>query len=614
MTSRSGRFFASGLMVLMLAPAAGLFRSWPLNSALVDGLAILFGGLMSGGVLMLASSHRFTVSPLLGAVVVMALIAGLSVVMNSFSIEASWRWYILCFFLSAFVVLGASDVVHEEGNNLYVSALINALWFGAVVYSVLSLLRYYGILQFGLPWLEPSTGRMGGIWSQPNLTNTTAWLGLLASVTRFDWRVHPCKLASCVFLFGWIIACAASRMSWLYAIGLLLLIGGSWLPVLRSPEIAGSRLGLIISVFTVIVLFFLVPTVNEPLGRWLTENGIVDRNESVALATRNVSEDAARLSELGKLRASIGDFSLSEIVFGIGPGQYAGFSADADLGLPPENLTPAIWLHSHNLFTMVFIELGALGLFLVVGVVFSIAWQVFRKPMGRNVFFIAGALSILFIHSNLEFPLWYPWFLFLTWLLIVPLFKVRSVKSDLQFLKPVVGGVVSLMIVMLLINVGSQYRTIASVALDPEPDQDDYRALVVLANDSLLGPYAVLRRYRDFAAETSNLEWQLREVRQIKAWQPRDLVMLREFSLLTLMKDLDGACNAATLTAYRYPMSAPLMLEHAILAKTLGPTEVIKIAECIEKGLEPRNETIPTMKKKNRQSQKRISLAETPTI
>jgi len=596
--------------LLMLVPAAGLFRSWPLNSALIDGLAILIGGLMSGGVLLLSQRPRFTVSPLLGAVVVMAVIAGLSVFTNSFSIEASWRWYILCLFLSAFVVLGASDVVREEGKDRYVSALINALWFGAVVYSVLSLLRYYGILQFVLPWLEPSTGRMGGIWSQPNLTNTTAWLGLLASVMRFDWRVHPYKLASCVFLFGWIIACAASRMSWLYAIGLLLLAGASWLPTLRCPEIAGSRLGLIFSIFAVILLFFLVPTVNEPVGRWLTENGIVDRYESVALATRNVSEDAARLSELGKLTVSIGDFSLSKIVFGIGPGQYAGFSADADLGLPPENLTPAIWLHSHNLFTMVFVELGTLGLLLVLGVVLSIAWQVFRKPIGRNVFFIAGGLSLLFIHSNLEFPLWYPWFLFVTWLLIVPLFAVRSVKSDLQFLKPVVGGVVSLMVVMLIVNVGSQYRTIATIALDPEPDQDDYRALVVLANDSLLGPYAVLRRYRDFAPEASNLEWQLREVRQIKAWQPRDLVMLREVSLLTLMGDLEGACNAASLTAYRYPRSAPLMLEHAVLAKTLAPTEVIELAECIEKGLEPRSETIPSIEKKN----KRFSLAETPTI
>tara|TARA_R100000501_G_scaffold12015_1_gene22597 strand:- start:421 stop:582 length:162 start_codon:yes stop_codon:yes gene_type:complete len=52
------------------------------------------------------------------------------------------------------------------------------------------------------------------------------------------------------------------------------------------------------------------------------------------------------------------------------------------------------------------------------------------------------------------------------------------------------------------------------------------------------------------------------------------------------------------------------MLEHAVLAKTLAPTEVIELAECIEKGLEPRSETIPSIEKKN----KRFSLAETPTI
>jgi len=115
----------------------------------------------------------------------------------------------------------------------------------------------------------------------------------------------------------------------------------------------------------------------------------------------------------------------------------------------------------------------------------------------------------------------------------------------------------------------------------------------------LMGPYAVLRKYRDFAPESTNIDWQLLEVRKMKAWQPRDLVVLREFSLLILKQDMLEACKVAEQSAYRYPHSGPIMLDHSLLADTLSPAQIAEIANCIEKGLAPRGETIQSMQKKN---------------
>ena len=350
----------------------------------------------------------------------------------------------------------------------------------------------------------------------------------------------------------------------------------------------------------------MVPLANKPLGSWLTDLGMIDRPESVALTDRDISQDAARLSEFRKLSNSISELSIRRLIVGVGPGNYARFSADSDLGLPPEDLVQAIWLHSHNLFTMIFVELGLLGLIPLMVLLWAIGWRVLRRPIDSDSFFVAGALGIIFIHSFLEFPLWYPWFLFLTWLLITPLFPVYAVKSELHYLKPVTGCLIGVITIGLLVNVGSQYRTIVRVAVDPSPDAKAYQSLALLANDSLMGPYAVLRRYRDFAPEEFNLDWQLKEVRRIKAWQPRDLVLLREFSLLVLKSDITGACEAGRQTAYRYPKSAPIMLEHAIISQKLEPAEVIRLAECIEKGLAPWGETIPSMKKRNLESQQLV--------
>lgn len=606
MSSKVVLLFRFGFVLFVLIPSTGFLNISPLNSAMVDGLSILIAGIMAGGFLVVARDGQFTMSPVLVVVVAFMLVMLASVALNTYSLDVSWRWYLISLAFSAFVVLGSAEIIRTEGAHSYINVLLIGIWLGALVYAVLSLLRYYGILQFLLPGLEPSSGRLSGIWGQPNLTNTTVWLGLLASIKRFDWRNAPYKLSICVFIYGWVIACAASRMSWLYVAGLVSLIVFSSFPAWRTSETSGKRVSLALTLVAVVTLFFVVPMANKPLGSWLTDLGMIDRPESVALINRDISQDAARLSEYRKLSNSISELSVRSLIVGVGPGNYARFSADSDLDLPPEDLVQAIWLHSHNLFTMIFVELGLLGLILLMILLGAIGWRVLRRPIDSDSFFVAGALGIIFIHSFLEFPLWYPWFLFLTWFLITPLFPVYAVKSELHYLKPVTGCLIGLMTIGLLVNVGSQYRTIVRVAVDPSPDAKAYQSLALLANDSLMGPYAVLRRYRDFAPEESSLDWQLKEVQRIKAWQPRDLVLLREYSLLVLKRDITGACEAGRQTAYRYPKSAPIMLEHAMISQKLKPVEVIRLAECIEKGLAPWGETVPSMKKRNLESQHRM--------
>ncbi|WP_303597321.1 PglL family O-oligosaccharyltransferase [Marinobacter sp. 2_MG-2023] len=559
---------------------------------------------MAGGILLFSRDRQFTMSPVLFFVVALILVTIVSVALNSYSLEATWRWYLISLAFCVVVVLGSAELIRAEGVNRYINALVAVIWLGALVYAVLSLLRYYGVLQFVIPGLEPSRGRLGGIWGQPNLTSTTVWLGLLASIRRFDWRNAPYKLSISIFIYGWVIACAASRMSWLYVAGLVSLIIVSSFPVWRKAETSAIRGRLVLALLVVVVLFFVVPVVNKPVGGWLTDLGMLDRPESIALTDRDISQDAARLSEFRKLGNSISELSVQGWIVGMGPGNYARFSANADLDLRPEDLVQVIWLHSHNLFTMVFVELGLLGFMLLITLCGAIGWRLLKKPINSDSFFVTGALGIIFIHSLLEFPLWYPWFLFLTCCLTSPLFPAYAVKSEIPYLKPVVGGLIVLMTLGLLVNVGSQYRTIVRVAADPSPDGQEYQSLALLANDSLMGPYAVLRRYRDFAPEESSLDWQLREVQRIKAWQPRDLVLLREYSLLVLKRDVAHACEAGRQTAYRYPRSAPIMLEHAVMSKKLKPAEVIRLAECIERGLAPWGETVPSMKKRNLESQR----------
>jgi O-antigen ligase len=589
---------AATLLFFMLTPVLGLSKIWPMPSAVTAALTLFCVGLLFGIMLLTRrdSSFRFNAAVFLFLGLAFALVV--SVALNSYAYESTWRWYLITFIVCVMALVAASELkaLHPQKYHIRISSF---LWLGCFVYCALSLLKYYGLLALFFSLGEPETGRLSGIWGQPNLTTTISWLGLLAGAVVFSRKEQKGWWYASILLFGWVLACAASRMSWLMVAGLLALIFFSRLPRYRAKETANASRLLGWGLALVAMLLFVVPLLNQPLREALVAFGLLEQSSMTSLVNRDVFHDSARLTEFSKVFSALDTFSWSQWLFGLGPGNYPNFSYRADMALPPEGLVAGTWLHSHNLFSMVFVEFGLVGLALVLVFVVSIASAALKAPMNVSRFFSIGGIGLLFIHSNLEFPLWYLWFLVLLCLLLTNLFQVRELKGDSMWLKPVVGFCGLLMIGALLVNVGYQYFRITDVALNSQRDRQDYQALAFLANDSLMGPYAVLRKYRDFAPESSNIDWQLREVRKMKAWQPRDLVVLREFSLLILKQDIRTACQVAERSAYRYPYSAPIMLDHSLLAGVLSPAQIAEIANCIEAGLAPRGETILSMKKKN---------------
>ena len=586
------------LLLFMLTPALGFFKIWPLPSAVTAGLTLLCVGLFFGIMLLTKrdASFRFNTAVFLFLGLVAALVV--SVALRNYTYETTWRWYLIAFIVCIMALVAASELKARSSQTFH-NQISFFLWFGALVYGVVSLLKYYGLLNLALPWLEVPGGRLSGVWGQPNLTTTTCWLGLLAGASVFGQKQQKGWWYASILIFGWVLACAASRMSWLMVVGLLALVFVSRLPRYQMAETHDASRLLARGIVLVVILLLVVPLLNQPLREVLVSFGLLDQSSVVSLADRDIFHDSARLTEFSKVFSEAGTFSWSQWLFGAGPGHYPVFSYHADMSLPPEGLVAGTWLHSHNLFSMVFVEFGLVGLAVVLAFVVSIALTALKAPMNLPRFFSIGGIGLLFVHSNLEFPLWNLWFLVLFCLLLTNLFDVREIKGDSKLLKPVVGFCGLLMMVMLLVNVGYQYARITDVALNSQRDKQDYQALSFLANDNLMGPYAVLRKYRDFAPESTNLDWQLLEVRKMKAWQPRDLVVLREFSLLVLKGDIAEACEVAEHSAYRYPHSAPIMLDHSLLAKTLSPAQVTDIANCIEKGLAPRGETIQSMQNKN---------------
>lgn len=585
-------------MMFMLVPIVALFEVWPLSSGLTSGLTLLFVGIFLGTTV---GTKRDRILQYNAGVYFFAAIVGglaISVLGGSYALDATWRWYLIALIACLFTLVAASELKACNPKRFH-NVLSRYLWLGCLAYGILSILKYYGFLSLVIPNVEPSGGRLTGLWSQSNLTTTMCWLGVLAGSVSLSDRQRKLWYVS-LLVFGWTLACAASRMSWLMTAGLFLLIFVSRLPRFRTAEAEASGRSLFKGVILVFILLFLVPPINQLIRDALVSIEVLEQGKAVSLAERDAFQENARLTELSKVMDSVRDFSWKEWLVGVGPGNYSDFSYRADMSIPPEGLVAGTWSHSHNVFTMVFVEFGLVGLLILIALVASIAIVALKPAMDLSRFFSIGGIGILFIHSNLEFPLWYLWFLSLFCLFLTNLFEVRQYRGDSKWLKPGIGIAGLIMIGALLINTGSQYIQIVQVAMDSRRDRDDFQTLAILANDSLMGPYAILRKYRDFAPESSSIEWQLREAKRMKAWQPTDLVVLREFSLLVLKQDLQEACIVAEKVAYRYPHSAPIMLDHALIAGSLSPSEITRILNCIEEGLAPRGETVVSMQQKNK--------------
>ena len=595
---RLSRATLLALMIFMLVPMAALLEVWPFPSGLTFGLTLLFVGVFFGTAVGIKRDRIFQYNA--GVFFFVAIVGGLaiSVLSGSYTIDATWRWYLISLIACLFTLVAASELKGCNPKRFH-NVLSRYLWLGCLTYGILSILKYYGFLSFFIPNVEPSGSRLTGLWSQSNLTTTMCWLGILAGAVSISGRHRTLWLGS-LLVFGWTLACAASRMSWLMTAGLLLLIFVSRLPRFRTAEAEASSRSLFKGVILVFILLFLVPPINQLIRDALVSIEVLEQGKAVSLAERDTFKENARLTELSKVMVSARDFSSKEWLVGVGPGNYPNFSYRADMSMPPEGLVAGTWSHSHNVFTMVFVEFGLFGLVTLIALVASVAVVGFKPSMNLSRFFSIGGIGLLFIHSNLEFPLWYLWFLILFCLFLTNLFEVRQYRGDSKWLKPGIGIAGLVMIGGLLINTGSQYLQIVQVAMDSRRDRDDFQKLAILANDSLMGPYAVLRKYRDFAPESSNIEWQLREAKRMKAWQPTDLVVLREFSLLVLKQDVKAACIVAGEVAYRYPYSAPIMLDHALIADSLSPSEITRLLNCIEDGLAPRGETISSMQQKTK--------------
>lgn len=586
------------LAALFFIPTFSVVRFWPMNSALPNGVTLLIGALLVATSVAAAGCRQKL--PFSYAIVLPVLLAIPLIISRLFvdaAIMVSFHWAMVTLLVCVAVVVSGSSVKFDFGRKYLVWLLCRSLVVGGILYVAVALLLHYGVIGAMFGVLSPDAGRLEGPWGQPNLTTSTLWLALFAGVylaRRNDQR--PKVLLVFSIIIGWVMALAASRLNYLF---IPLALGLSGYAILQKQALIVRQGKLLGSVALIVSLCLLVvPFVSAPLEARLAEAGWIEASSNVSLAERE-AVDQPRLIEHAKIINALPNRSVGEWLIGNGFGQYGVFSFQQPVTPMGEAGAQGAWTHSHNLFSMVLIELGLLGLVIIVTIVSLLLVQLWRSRSEAWSIPVAGVLGTIFLHSMVEYPLWYPWYLVVGLLFTLPLFAMSSIPVTSSWLQYATAALFLMVTLASAWNLGSQVVAITSIAAKQESHQDGYRKMTLLANDSFLGPYAILAKYRRFPPETRNLEWQLEEARRMANWRPLDVVKVRETTLLMMLGNIDAACSTIEETAARYPASAPILIEKAVRIERINMLEIARFSDCAERGLKVWGEDLSSMEQKN---------------
>lgn len=209
--------------------------------------------------------------------------------------------------------------------------------------------------------------------------------------------------------------------------------------------------------------------------------------------------------------------------WGVGIGNYGWHSFNYQ-ALPEFSALPATILfhHSHNLIMQVLAELGAAGLLLLVFMAAS--WLRPMVPLWKNPthWLILSLIVVLFLHSNIEYPLWYSYFLGIAAILIglgsKGALKVGFTPSLGQFTAGVTLSFSGAMLIITLLgfqNIINVYWLVATTS-----PQQALTTLHSVSKNMLLTPWAEVSIAMHGEPGKNNIEQQLLLTTRVMQYRP----------------------------------------------------------------------------------------------
>lgn len=379
----------------------------------------------------------------------------------------------------------------QLGLELSVFVLAWMILTGGGLQAIVALVQYFDVSGTLINVVDQRRVSAHGNIGQANHFATQMTLASFALIyLHAHDRINRLFAIALLVLFTIVLTASSSRAVAIYvAAGFILA-----LIVYRAAKTAVHRrllqgTGLLLVAF--LVFQHVLPLLNDWLKLLLDTTGFDTHGfDILVMSQRNAADGVeVRLSEWRKAWMIFMESSL----WGVGIGNYGWYSFNYQ-ALPEFAAVPqgTLFHHSHNLIMQVLAELGIAGLLMLL--LLAMTWLHHALPHWKNPsYWLIFVLAIvLLLHSAVEYPLWYSYFLGIAAILLglgsEGTLKIKFTPGLGQFTTGVMLIFSCAMLLVTLLGVQHLYR-IPQLVITTTPQQA-YATIHAISKNPLLTPWA----------------------------------------------------------------------------------------------------------------------------
>ena len=478
----------------------------------------------------------------------------------------------LLFLLWAILLIVLGRTLRDElGIDGLVKPLATALLTGACLAALLQGIQLAGILPIDALIFTRAGGGGSSNLGQTNHLANYLWLGL-ASALYLRAQGHLGRITFVVLAIALVASASltGSRSVLLYAIGFALLSGwAAWRT--RHPALREMfRLALFLCATTLIL---------QPAFAFFE----IGKMAGATLSGERFYQEVGSTSQRLQLwRTGLAIF-MDHPWLGAGIGQFP-WQAYLLVGSQPDGTFIGGGEHAHNLFIDLLAEFGLFAPLLVAGLTLR-WWLAFtRQPWTAAHGWLAAVLLVLATHSQLEYPLWYAFFLGIAALALGAGSTTRFQPKITRLSRPIMA-LVFLLGAMTLFNLFVDYRKLEHALnwqLQPAENQPTWHktldTLSQLHGESLFSHYVDLVYGYQLLPDREALKEKILACERAIRFSPIDRTSYKLAFLLALDGQKEEARQALQRALAAHPQKRDEMLGQLKGLRTTTPESDSELA------------------------------------
>ena len=376
------------------------YHRFPLTSFYSEWLAFALG-LAAALVLLSRQAWREAELPAVAmAPVGLAVVLGVQAALERVPYPERVLTAVLYLLWAALLMLLGRVLRRELGMTTVATTLAWFLLVSGMLGAAIGLLQHFHIptpVEFLIA--RGLAQRVFGNLAQPNHYAAHIALALASAGYLYACRhLHGALAGGCIALCLLVLALVGSRSTWLFLGALTAL---AVLLYVRRRDSGSRRLALaagwLLPGFVIALAVAALPFMAPPDDRLLT-------------AMERLFQMASGVAPRLQLWSEAWQMFLGAPLLGAGWGQFAWhhFVHQAVTG---DTAAPGVYSHAHNIVLQLMAETGAVGALIVVGALVLWIADLGRVKLTLEWWWLLALAAVIGIHSLLEYPLWYSYFL-----------------------------------------------------------------------------------------------------------------------------------------------------------------------------------------------------------